>query len=182
MPSRREEAYRERTIMSVYTVHIPPSTAKRSGSGPERFVFVRDGFSFWAFVLAPLWMLWHRLWLVFVSYCVLAIALQAGLQAIGASFAVRFTAGALLALLAGLEAATLRRFTLARRGWTNAGIVVGDDIESAEQRFFDIWIGQNQHGSPRASAAAMPLTGRVPGATVSGSEIVGLFPEPGGAR
>ena len=168
--------------MSVYTVHIPPSTAKRSGSGPERFVFVRDGFSFWAFVLAPLWMLWHRLWLVFLGYCVLAIALQAGLRAIGASFGVRLTAGALLALLVGLEAATLRRFTLARRGWTNAGIVVGDDIESAEQRFFDIWIGQNQHGSPRASAAAMPLTGRVPGTTVSGSEIVGLFPEPGGAR
>jgi len=168
--------------MSVYTVHIPPSTRRGSASGPERFVFVRDGFSFWAFLLAPLWMLWHRLWLVFVGYCVLAIALQAGLQAIGASFAVRFTAGSLLALLAGLEAATLRRFTLARRGWTNAGIVVGDDIESAEQRFFNVWIGQNEHGPSRASAAAMPAAGRGLGATVSGSEIVGLFPEPGGAR
>ena len=122
--------------MSVYTVHIPPSTAKRSVSGPERFVFVRDGFSFWAFVLAPLWMLWHRLWLVFVGYCVLAIALQAGLHAIGASFGVQLTAGALLALLVGLEAATLRRFTLARRGWTNAGIVVGVAWNSAEQENF----------------------------------------------
>ena len=168
--------------MSAYTVHIPPSTRRGSASGPERFVFVRDGFSFWAFLLAPLWMLWYRLWLVFLGYCILAIALQAGLHAIGASFAVRFTAGALLALLAGLEAATLRRFTLARRGWTNTGIVVGDDIESAEQRFFDVWIGQNEHGPARASAAAMPLTGRQPGATVSGSEILGLFPEPGSAR
>src|SRR6202048_4190002 len=103
--------------MSVYTVHIPPSTAKRSGSGPERFVFVRDGFSFWAFVLAPLWMLWHRLWLVFVGYCVLAIALQAGLQAIGASFGVRLTAGAPRARVAGLEGATPRRVPLGRRGW-----------------------------------------------------------------
>jgi hypothetical protein len=168
--------------MPTYTVHEPLPRKGESTIDPERFVFVRDGFSFWAFVLAPLWMLWHRLWLVFLGYCVLAIALQAGLHAIGASFGVRLTAGALLALLAGLEATTLRRFTLARRGWTNAGIVVGDDLESAEQRFFDIWIGQNQHGSPRASAAAMPLTGRQPGATVSGSEIVGLFPEPGGAR
>src|SRR3984893_6090975 len=86
MPSRREDAYmnRERTIMSVYTVHIPPSTRRGSASGPERFVFVRDGFSFWAFLLVPLWMLWHRLWLVFVGYCVLAIALQGGLQAITA--------------------------------------------------------------------------------------------------
>src|ERR1700730_4288972 len=112
--------------MSVYTVHIPPSTRRGSASGPERFVFVRDGFSFWAFLLAPLWMLWHRLWLVFVSYCVLAIALQAGLQAIGASFAVRFTAAALLALLAGLEAGTPQRLSPATRRWTKAGIVVGD--------------------------------------------------------
>ena len=168
--------------MSAYTVHIPPSTRRGSASGPERFVFVRDGFSFWAFLLAPLWMLWYRLWLVFLGYCVLAFALQAGLHAIGASFAVRFTAGALLALLAGLEAATLRRFTLARRGWTNTGIVVGDDIESAEQRFFDVWIGQNEHGPARASAAAMPAAGRALGARVSGSEILGLFPEPGSAR
>jgi len=168
--------------MSVYTVHLPPSTANQSASGPERFVFVRDGFSFWAFLLAPLWMLWHRLWLVFVAYCVLAIALQAALQAIGASFGMRLTAGALLALLVGLEAATLRRLTLARRGWSNAGIVVGDDIESAEQRFFDRWTKQNLHGSAHPSAAPKPLTGRVPASNASGSEIVGLFPEPGGAR
>src|SRR5271157_1981408 len=101
--------------MSIYTVHVPPAGAQTSPPDPERFVFVRDGFSFWAFLLAPLWMLWHRLWLVFVAYCVLAIALQAALQAIGASFGMRLTAGALLALLVGLEAATLRRLTLARR-------------------------------------------------------------------
>src|SRR5438876_10849371 len=103
--------------MSIYTVYEPPLKAHESAPAPERFVFVRDGFSFWAFLLAPLWMLWHRLWLVFLGYCVLAIALQAGLQAIGASFGVRLTAGALLALLAGLEAARLRRSTLAGRGW-----------------------------------------------------------------
>ncbi len=168
--------------MSVYTVHVPPSTAKRSASGPERFVFVRDGFSFWAFLLGPIWMLWHGLWLVFVTYCVLAIALQAALHAIGASFGMRVTAGALLALLVGLEAATLRRLTLARRGWTSAAIVVGDDLESAEQRFFDRWIEQNPQVSVRSASAPMPPTGRAPAHAPSGSGIVGLFPEPGGVR
>src|ERR1700730_15446071 len=128
--------------MSVYTVHIPPSTRRGSASGPERFVFVRDGFSFWAFLLAPLWMLWHRLWLVFVGYIVLAILLQIGLPMIGASAAGMFTAGALLALLVGFEAATLRRLTLARRHWKNIGIVVGDDAETAERRFFDAWVNK----------------------------------------
>ena len=46
--------------MSVYTVHEPPLRAASRIAEPERFVFVRDGFSFWAFLFAPLWMLWHR--------------------------------------------------------------------------------------------------------------------------
>ena len=50
--------------------------ADQSTPDPERFVFVRDGFSFWAFLLAPLWMLRARLWLVFVGYVVVAVALQ----------------------------------------------------------------------------------------------------------
>jgi hypothetical protein len=167
--------------MSVYTVLIPPVRAKASASGPERFVFVRDGFSFWAFLLGPIWMLWHGLWLVLLGYCVLVIALGAALHVIGASFATSFIAGALLALLVGLEAATLRRVTLARCGWRNAGIVVGDDLESAEQRFFDRWIKENPREVLPVTAAATPPT-VVPRAPVASSHIVGLFPEPGAAR
>ncbi|TMJ30741.1 MAG: DUF2628 domain-containing protein [Alphaproteobacteria bacterium] len=164
--------------MSIYTIHVPP--AELSPSSPDRFVFVRDGFSFWAFLLGPLWILWHRLWLVFIGYVALAVLLQVGLRLIGASTPVTFTAGALLALLVGFEAATLRRATLARRGWTSAGIVVGDDLESAERRFFDVWLrGEpSRAGSPMApastAAAAPPRMG--------GSEIIGLFPQPGVSR
>ena len=126
--------------MSIYTVHEPPLKADQSTPDPDRFVFVRDGFSFWAFLLAPLWMLRHRLWLVFVGYVIVAVALQVGLRLIGASSGVIVTVSLLLALLVGFEAATLRRFTLARRRWKNVGIVVGDDLESAERRFFDAWV------------------------------------------
>ena len=41
-----------------------PQTAER----PERFKFVRDGFSWGAFLFGPLWMVRHRLWLVLVLY------------------------------------------------------------------------------------------------------------------
>ena len=43
--------------MPTYTVHEPPPRKRRSRADPERFVFVRDGFYFWAFLLAPLWLL-----------------------------------------------------------------------------------------------------------------------------
>ena len=70
--------------MSIYTVHEPPLKADQSTPDPDRFVFVRDGFSFWAFLFAPLWMLRHRLWLVFVGYVIVAVSLQVGLRLIGA--------------------------------------------------------------------------------------------------
>ena len=162
--------------MSTYTVHVPPRES--SARDLERYVFVRDGFSFWAFLLAPLWMLWHRLWLALIGYVVIAVLLQIGLHLINASATVTFAAGALLALLVGFEAATLRRMTLARRGWKNAGIVVGDDIESAERRFFDAWL----HGEPRRSVTPPAPAETVGAGATRSSEIIGLFPQPGGSR
>ena len=170
--------------MSVYTVYEPPLKAHESAPDPGRFVFVRDGFSFWAFLLAPLWLLRYRLWLAFIGYVIVAIALQIALRLIGASPTVTVIVAALLSLLVGFEAATLRRFTLSRRGWRNVGLVVGDDIESAERRFFDAWVNKvwaersSVDGAPRASSPAMG----VPMARRPSSEVIGLFPQPGAPR
>src|SRR4029453_12468166 len=128
--------------MPTYTVHAPLPREGETTSAPVRFVFVRDGFYFWAFLLAPLWMLRYRLWLGLIGYVVGAVGLQVAVYMLGASPSVMFGVGFLLALLVGFEAATLRRFTLSRRGWRNVGIVVGDDVESAERRFFDAWVGK----------------------------------------
>jgi len=126
--------------MPVYTVHEPRPRRNESDTDPTRFAFIRDGFSFWAFLLGPLWMLWHRLWLVLIGYLVLAAALQLALTKIGASGTARVVVGLLLAILVGLEAASLRRWTLGRRRWKNLGVVVADDRDLAERRFFDAWI------------------------------------------
>jgi hypothetical protein len=178
--------------MAVYTVHEPPLKRDQTAPDPERFVFVRDGFAFWAFVLAPLWMLRHRLWLVFIGYIVLTIALQLGLRALGASSTVMAVVSFLIALLVGLEAATLRRFTLSRRGWKNVGIVVGDDLDAVERRFFDAWVGSpRQDIEPRhvpSSSSAVPILRRPQGSLQASpqapgsSEVIGLFPEPGASR
>jgi hypothetical protein len=62
--------------MAVYTVHEPPLKRFEQVSDPERFDFVRDGFSFSAFVFGPLWMLWHRMWLVLLGYIGVSVALE----------------------------------------------------------------------------------------------------------
>ena len=103
--------------MSVYTVHEPPQRGGDALSHTERFAFVRDGFSWAAFLFGPLWMLRQRMWLVLLSYIVFTAAVQACLWALGVAAPVKFTVGVLIALLIGFEAATLRRFSLRR--WRN---------------------------------------------------------------
>jgi hypothetical protein len=164
--------------MSVYTVYEPPLRAGETAPDPDRYVFVREGFYFWAFVLAPLWMLWHRMWLVLLLYVVIAAGIENAGYYVGVGAAGVALIQLALSILVGLEAGTLRRFTLERRGFRNVGIVVGDDLESAEQRFFDAWVG-----TASSRPAAAPPTSPMPIAAVrplsQAHGIIGLFPEPG---
>ncbi len=157
--------------MAVYTVHEPPLREDRAEADTDQFVFVRDGFYFWAFLFGPLWMIWRRLWLVLLLYLIATTALQVGLHMLGVSAGVKFAVGFLIALLVGFEAATLRRWTYWRRGWRNPGVVVGPDLETAERRFFDSW---SSDGAPRVSAAPPPPP-RIP---EPAPQVLGLFPEP----
>lgn len=155
--------------MAFYTVHEPPGAPVAPW---DRMVFIRDGFSLFAAVAAPVWMLCHRLWLVLVLYLALMSALVWGLAALGASRGVMLGVLALIALLLGLEASTLRRWTLARRGWREAGVVSGETRELAEFRFF-----QGIDVPSPAAPAAEPgfLGGRLRRADTEG--VIGLFPE-----
>ncbi|MBV9260162.1 MAG: DUF2628 domain-containing protein, partial [Pseudolabrys sp.] len=76
--------------MPTYTVHEPPLKAGATGPNPERFVFIRDGFYFWAFVLGPIWMLAHRLWLALIGYLVVNTALGFTLYFFHATPLLRF--------------------------------------------------------------------------------------------
>jgi hypothetical protein len=166
--------------MSVYTVHQPPLRAAEASPDPERFVFVRDGFNFWAFLLAPLWMLGHRLWLVLLIYLVAIAGIQNAMHYVGVGAAGSAFAALLIAILVGAEASTLRRFTLDRRGYRQVGVVGGTNAEAAERRFFDVWTttGSDKPSGPPASPAVPPPMPRLPQAP----DIVGLFPEPGASR
>jgi hypothetical protein len=169
--------------MSIYTVHEPPLRAAGESADPARFVFVREGFYVWAFLLTPLWMLWHRLWLVLISYIAIWAVLDGVLRFVGASAAVIALVGVLISLLIGLEAGPLQRFTLARRRWRNVGLVSGYDLEDAERRFFDTWVRRTpaQSEPPSATTPSVPLV-VMPAHPSDTSGVIGLFPEPGAHR
>ena len=166
--------------MSVYTVHQPPQRKTGASADPERFAFVRDGFYFWAMVFGPVWLLWRRLWLVLLLYVIAWFAVEGGLLWVNAGTGAQAAIAFAFALLLGLEASTLWRWTLNRRGWKHLGVVVGDDLESAERRFFQTWrdTKREQAAAPKASV----VTGYGPKSAQGKSDVIGLFPEPGGPR
>ncbi|MFH1342146.1 MAG: DUF2628 domain-containing protein [Pseudomonadota bacterium] len=176
--------------MPVYTVHTP--VLNDAGvRAADTFAFVRDGFHFWAALLGPIWLLWHGLWLALIGWIVVMAAVGFGLSALGVSGNAIFLVDVLLALLMGFEAASLRRWTLSRHKWRQLDIVVAEDWESAERRFFDRWTAKQRslvNDQLAVERGGPPPTRDVPGQPFSRppplprSEIIGLFPEPGGSR
>jgi hypothetical protein len=170
--------------MAVYTVHQPPLRKGETAPDPDGFLFVRDGFYFWAFLLGPVWMAWRRLWLLALLFVVFALLLEFTFQAIAASMKIRALAAFLVAFLVGLEAGSLQRWTLARRGWKNVGVVVADDIESAERRFFASWTARTPTAAPTARPASDPKYSRPMSPSLAAplkkdaQDVIGLFPQP----
>jgi hypothetical protein len=147
---------------------------------PERFQFVRDGFYFWAFVLAPLWLLRHRLWLALLIYVVGYGVSGVGMALLRVPANVQLIAGTLAAALIGVEASSIWRWTLTRRGWTTVGFVVGEDAEMAERRFYREWCKRSPDTPAKPNSAEPIYSTPVRRGSPSPSDVIGLFPEPGG--
>jgi hypothetical protein len=160
--------------MPVYTVHEPPRRDDELVAHTARFRFVRDGFHFWAFLLAPFWMLRHRLWLEFIAYLLLLAGITFALGRLNVAESAGGMVWLLLSILVGIEASSLLRWKLSRRGFDNLGVVVADDLELAERRFFDGWTGVPSRSAPAAQPAPSPFASP----SEPSSEIVGLFPQP----
>jgi Protein of unknown function (DUF2628) len=150
---------------------------------------VRDGFHFWAFLLGPLWLVWHRLWLALLGYVAIMAGVEIVLSQLRTGAGTRFIAMFLIALLMGFEAASLQRWTRSRRKWRQLDIVVADDTETAERRLFDRWasVRRGWNSTLAVDRGAPPPTRGVPGQPFAKpasqhDDIIGLFPQPGAPR
>lgn len=115
--------------MRIYTVHY------RRGRAGGDLVLVKEGMSWPAFFLGPVWALWHKMWLA-------TLWLLAGAAVLGAISAVAGFAAAgdsLLSLgaacVVGVFGNDLRRWSLAHRGYTDEGVVMGASEDRAVARF-----------------------------------------------
>lgn len=172
--------------MPVFTVHAPRADdEKLQCAAPDQFCIVRDGFYVWAFLFGPFWLLYRRLWLATLGYLVVMAAFAMALTALHAGGGIWFVVALLLASLLGLEAGSLCRWTLARRGWQSVCVVVGEDPEIVERRFFNRLVADQPPPISFAlsvdSCAPLPRSIPMPASSIHG-DIFGSFPLPGDSR
>lgn len=135
--------------MRTYTVHQKPFWESREGADDaEGIVVLKDGFNWFAFLLPPLWALWHRLWWVALALTGLMVAVQGGAMAFDLDERAVDVLGLALTFWVGCEANDLRRWSIRRRGWQDLGLVDARSQDEAERRFF----------GPRGPAAAVTMS------------------------
>ena len=118
--------------MASYLILTPPGAG---AADAVRTRFVRDGFSFVAFVFPVLWLFFHRLWF----FAVIALLLEG----IGGELMSRdgfLPAGLAIllgvSLLAALEGRNAYVRSLATRGWKETDLVSAGRLEEAEHAYF----------------------------------------------
>lgn len=160
-------------MASFVVMEAPVETA-----GARDAIYVRDGFHFFAFLLPPVWLLWHRLWIE----AALAFALMLALGGLGsvAGFGDAAPALSLLVSIAiGLEGSALHVWALRRRGWRDWGIVDAASRDEAEMRHL-IEAGDTAAPSPDFGTPPAPAPSPAAARLAPSGPALGLFSYPRG--
>lgn len=164
--------------MANWTIHTPPD-AERGAAGADRFIAVKDGLRPFALLFGPFWFLAKRLWLGALGVLIVeALLIGLGLW-LDLPQAARGTLEGLFQVLLGLEASSIQRWTLRRRGWREAGVVCAHGRAEADMRAASLL----EDDMTRFSAAPPPAPGRGAGpprsypAAPASPSVLGLFPE-----
>ena len=156
--------------MSVYTVQAP--TGMLGEPEPERAVFLREGFSWPAFVFGLLWLLWHRLWAIAALWLV-AYGVLTWLAVWHFGLGTTLEIALALRILLGLEGNGLLRRKLAGRHYRLIDVVTAEAPEVAEHLFF-IRRAPSPNDQPPTLKSPPPPDLR----PHTDTEVLGVFPLP----
>jgi hypothetical protein len=124
--------------MAIFTVHVPATSAGETPP-PEKIVLLRDGFSLPATLFGPFWLAWNRAWLPAIGWAVLLAAIALAGHELGLPKRTMALVSLALSVVLGFEGVRLLAWSLARKGYSESGVVMGDDAEQAEEIFFHNW-------------------------------------------
>ena len=158
-------------MVATYTLHVPANAKPGDPEALEKAEIVKDGFAWGALLFTFLWFFWNRLWLAGLGVLIAVLGLAFALQALRVGTGAGFFAELLLSLLTGLEANSLKRWTL-RRKKPAVDLVTASDLEEAEVKAFSRWLEST--GGPRPHRVPTSF----PAPSYRGPEpVIGLFPD-----
>jgi Protein of unknown function (DUF2628) len=167
--------------VTVYSVYEPPIEAPNVAERADRLAFVKEGFSWPAFLVPVLWAIYYRMWIEFIVLVLIYVALQVvfGTDPQGQTLAA--WASLAVGVLFAFEANDLRTLSLERRGYRLAGVASGRDRTEAERSFFHTWLPQQARTAKGPERGPEPRREGEAAASVprgEGEEVIGLFPRP----
>ncbi|MBD2747588.1 DUF2628 domain-containing protein [Microvirga sp. BT688] len=158
--------------MTTYTLHLPRDARPGDPSALDESELVKDAFSWGAFFFTFLWFFVHRLWLAGLAVLLLVLAFGGLMAVLDVHPLAGSIAQLLLQSLIGLEANSLRRWTLSRRGRPAVDAVTAADQDEAEAKAFARWLDVKSAPLPRSPAPSPILS------TPRRAEpVIGLFPD-----
>ena len=138
---------------------------------------VRDGFSIIAFLVPPLWLAWHRLWVE--AAVILAVLLALGLLGEHAGIgSVAPLLSVFVSVLVGLEGQSWLIARLRRRGWQDRFAIEADDLDEAELRYAAQY-GGNEVRDSATDVMTLQKSADVPSVRRPLRPALGLFGYPG---
>ena len=143
--------------MKVYTVHYRQEASGSLIGLGEDAILVKEGFSWPAFLVPLIWLAYKRMWIVLAFYVAAAAGLTLLEQGEVVAESALFVGNLALNLILGLEGNDIYRWSLQRRRYREHAVVVGQNLVSAEQRYFEAiaeTIGRRRamHGAQGAAA------------------------------
>lgn len=156
--------------MTTFTLHLPRDARPGDPTALEQAELVKDAFSWGAFFFTFLWFFVHRLWLAGIGVLILVFAFGGVLELLNVHPTAATLAALLLQVLIGLEANSLRRWTLARRGLPVADVVTAADRDEAEAKAIVRWL--EARPAPTRNPASQPVL-----STPRPEPVIGLFPD-----
>ncbi len=171
--------------MKIFSIHhkaVDPATILSEGLETR---FVKEGISWTALFLSPVWLIYHRMWLVFLGTLILYTVAGFAAKSVGLDPSTSLSLVLVVNVIVALEGNNLRRWTLNRAGYREIGVVTGRSLEHCERRFFESLldpykrIPQRHDLNPTLTTPSVHTTLAALRPSVPESEaVVGLFPEP----
>jgi Protein of unknown function (DUF2628) len=166
--------------VTVYSVYEPKAGAAELTARADRLAFVEEGFSWIAFLVPALWLIFYRMWLELIVFLVGFGLLE---WAFGTSEQGKTLFGWVslgLFILFAFEANDLREASLERRGYRLVGVAHGRHRNEVELSFFRTWLPEQekQARTPERTVERREGGSSPPSARGEFEEVIGLFPGP----